>query len=89
MLIRSIPARLHYADSIALFRSFLKALLLEKTDQKIASSIAEHINDAGIGQEDILQLVNEINLCQADYAQLKSLPWRKLEQDTLVSLLQN
>ncbi len=89
ILIRSLPSRLVYAETISVVKNLLQAISKNKSDKEIATTLAEHVNDSGIGhnEESIMQLLNEISSYENNTNASDSLPWRKLDAQTLQSLI--
>ncbi|MCZ6803706.1 MAG: DNA mismatch repair endonuclease MutL [Proteobacteria bacterium] len=90
ILIRSIPSRLVYADSISLVNDLLDALFINKSETDSATILARHVNDAGTALDDegITQLINEINSYENLFDTSVPLPWRKLDPQILYSILE-
>ena len=88
--IRSIPARLVYADTIALVNDLLDALLNKKNEKVIAKQLAMHINDAGLNMDDesIQQLISQISSYEREVIEKTKLPWCKLDQAVLSAILE-
>lgn len=91
ILIRSLPSRLVYADIISLVNDLLDALFENHSEQEIATTLAAHVNDAGVAlnDEDIAQLINEILFYEDSFDKSDALPWRKLDSQALRSLLED
>ncbi len=89
VLIRSIPARLVFADTCKLFKSFITALKKNSSTSDIAETIAKHVNDAGpvTDEENLETLLNEITLFQTKTDISHPLPWKKLDSKILSSIL--
>jgi DNA mismatch repair protein MutL len=89
ILIRSIPARLIYSEIILLVNDLLDALYENKADDAIANELAQHVNDSGtaLDDENRVQLMNEIIKIENASHESTSFPWRKLDPETLSSLL--
>ncbi len=89
ILIRSLPSRLVYAESISLVNDLLESLFKNKSEMDIATTLANHVNDAGteLNEENIIHLINEIISYENSFDKPKSLPWRKLNPQTLRSFL--
>jgi DNA mismatch repair protein MutL len=87
ILIRALPSRLVYAETIALMKNLLEAILKNKSDKKIATILANHVNDSGteLNEESTMLLLNEITSYENKSSD--SLPWRKLDAQTLYTLL--
>lgn len=90
IMIRSIPSRLAYAETILLVKDLLDALSKNKIESEIAGILAEHVNDSGtsLNEEITLQLLHEIDSYEHQQASSNTLPWRKLEPSLLHSLLE-
>jgi len=94
ILIRSIPAVLIYSETVSLVNNLLNVLYKNETDEDIANKLAHHVNDSGTTLDDksTTQLINEIILFENTSHESNSLPsssvpWRRLDADTLSSLL--
>jgi DNA mismatch repair protein MutL len=89
ILIRSLPSRLVYAETITLVKNLLEAISKNISDKKIAATVAEHVNDSGIklNEESILQLLSDIRLYENNSKASNSLPWRRLDAQILQSLI--
>jgi DNA mismatch repair protein MutL len=90
VMIRSIPSRLVYAETISLVKDLLQAIQEKIPDVEVAAILAQHANDSGVelNDESTLILINEINFYQNSASDVQNLPWRKLEPELLQSLLQ-
>ncbi len=90
ILIRSIPSRLVYAESISLVNDLLDALFINKSETDSSTILARHVIDAGteLDDEDITQLINEINSYENSFDTSVPLPWRKLDPQILYSILE-
>jgi DNA mismatch repair protein MutL len=89
VLIRAIPIQLIYSESISLLNDFLEALMKNNSDEFIARKLAQHVNDSGTALDDksLEQLVNDILIFENGVCELPTLPWRKLDIDSLSTLL--
>ncbi|MEM6998558.1 MAG: DNA mismatch repair endonuclease MutL [Pseudomonadota bacterium] len=89
IMIRSIPSRLVYAETISLVKDLLDAIIKKKSVE-IAAILAQHVNDSGIelSEENTLQLLSEINYYENSANDVQNLPWRKLDPSLLQSLIQ-
>jgi DNA mismatch repair protein MutL len=89
ILIRSIPAVLIYSETVSLVNNLLNALYKNEADEDIANKLAQHVNDSGTTLDDksTTQLINEIILFENTSHESSSLPWRRLDSDTLSALL--
>lgn len=89
IMIRSIPSRLVYADTISLVKDLLDAMLNNKSEMEIANQMAAHINDSGtaLHEEEVLPLLNEINAYNKNDSGF--LPWKKLDAETLDAVIKN
>ena len=89
IMIRAIPGRLACADTIALVNDLIDSLFNKKNARVIARQLAKHVNDAGLNlaDENIQQLINQIKSYEPEGNDERHLPWRKLDQATLASLL--
>jgi DNA mismatch repair protein MutL len=90
IMVRSIPSRLVYAETISLVKDLLEVIAKKQSEVEIAAILAQHVNDSGIelNEESTLQLLSEINFYENNANDVKNLPWRKLEASLLNSLLQ-
>ena len=90
VLIRSIPSRLAYADTIALLNDLLDSIVNKDKETLIAKRLASHVNDAGIEVTDeaIQQLIMHI-MSYEEVTGKVTLPWRKLDAHSLRSILEN
>jgi DNA mismatch repair protein MutL len=90
IMVRSIPSRLVYAETISLVKDLLEAIAKKQSEIEISAILAQHVNDSGIelNEESTLQLLNEINFYENNANDVQNLPWRKLEPSLLQSLLQ-
>lgn len=90
VMVRSIPSRLVYAETISLVKDLLAAISKKKSEIEVAAVLAQHANDSGIeiDDESTLHLLNEINFYESKTEEIQNLPWRKLDQSLLQSLLQ-
>lgn len=90
IMVRLIPSRLAYAETISLVKDLLEAIAKKQSEVEIAAVLAQHVNDSGTGhnEESIMQLINEINFYENNANDVQNLPWRKLEPSLLHSLLQ-
>ncbi len=91
ILIRSLPSRLVHAETIVLVKNLLEAIAKNKSDKEIATILANHVNDSGIelNEESTIQLLNDISSYENNTNVSDSLPWRKLDVQTLQSLIDN
>ncbi len=89
ILIRSIPAVLIYSEVISLVKDLLAALYKNEASKVISNTLAQHVNDSGTTLDDsnTIQLINEICLFEKKSHESGPLPWRKLDSETLSSLL--
>lgn len=89
IFIRSIPAVLIYSETVSLVKDLLDALYNNEADEVIANRLAQHVNDSGTTLDDksTTQLINEIVVFENTLHEPGPLPWRKLDPDTLSSLL--
>ncbi len=89
IMIRSIPSRLVYADTISLVKDLLETLARKLTDIEIATTLAQHINDSGteLNDESTMQLLDEINFYESKSDKSETTAWRKLDLDNLQLLL--
>lgn len=89
ILIRSLPSRLVYAESISLVNDLLDAIFKNNSEPDIANLLASHVNDAGteLDDESTTQLINEISSYENSFDTSISLPWRKLDPHILYSIL--
>lgn len=90
VLIRSIPSRLAYADTIALLNDLLDSIVKKDNEAFIAKRLASHVNDAGIDitDEAIQQLIMHIMSYENVIGKV-TLPWRKLDVHSLRAILEN
>lgn len=90
IMVRSIPSRLVYAETISLVKDLLDAIAKKQSEVEIAVILAQHVNDSGteLNEESTLQLLSEINFYENSANDVQNLPWRKLEPALLQSLLQ-
>jgi DNA mismatch repair protein MutL len=90
IMIRSIPSRLVYAETISLVKEFLDAIAKKQSEVGIAAILAQHVNDSGtdLNEESTMQLLIEINFYENNANDVQKLPWRKLEPSLLHSLLE-
>ena len=90
ILIRSLPSRLVNAGSISLVNNLLDAIFKKNSEMECANLLASHVNDAGTELDDksITQLINEISSYENSFDTSISLPWRKLDPQTLYSILE-
>ena len=89
ILIRSIPAVLIYSEVISLVKNLLDALYKNEAGEVISNTLAQHVNDSGTVLDDSnrAQLINEISLFEKMPDKSDPLPWRKLDSETLSTLL--
>lgn len=89
VLIRSIPVQLIYSESISLVNDLLDALMKNNSDEAIANKLAQHVNDSGTSLDDksLEQLVNDTVIFENAVYESTTLPWRKLDSDSLSLLL--
>lgn len=90
VLVRAIPACLPYADVIPLLHTLVHTVS-DESDRKIADALAKHVDDAGTAMDEdgMQRLVNRIRRFDNKPDERKPLPWRRLDRDTLVSLLES
>jgi DNA mismatch repair protein MutL len=90
VMIRSMPSRLMYAETISLVKDLLNAIAKKQSVVEIAAILAQHVNDSGteLNEESTLQLLSEINFYENSANDVQNLPWRRLEPSLLQSLLQ-
>jgi len=91
VMVRSIPSRLAYAETILLVKNLLEVISNNKSELEVAAMLAVHVNDSGIelNEESTLQLLVEINAYESKQESSESLPWRKLELKTLNALIES
>lgn len=91
IMVRSIPSRLMYAETISLVKDLLEAIAKKHSEVEIAAILAQHVNDSGtdLNEESTLQLLNEINFYENSANDVQNLPWRKLESSLLQALLKS
>lgn len=91
ILIRSIPAVLIYAEAISLVEDLLGALYKNEASKVISNTLAQHVNDSGtvLDASHTIQLINEISLFEKMPHESGPLPWRKLDSETLSTLLKS
>lgn len=89
--IRSIPAILIYAEAISLVNDLLGVLEKNKPPFEIANILASHVNDSGTTLDDksLIQLLNQIINFENAVDDSTTLPWRKLDKDSLTALIKN
>jgi DNA mismatch repair protein MutL len=90
IMVRSIPSRLGYAETISLVKDLLDAIAKKQSEVEISAILAQHVNDSGteLNEESTLQLLSEINFYENSSNDVQNLPWRKLEPSLLQSLLE-
>ena len=91
ILIRSIPAILIYAELIPLVNDLLAALNKNEAAEFISNKLAQHINDSGttLDANNTIQLINDISMFENISHESSPLPWRKLDSETLSTLLKS
>lgn len=91
IIIRSIPSRLVYAETILLVKDLLDALSKNKTETEVGTVLAKHVNDSGmeLNAESTLQLLNEISVYEHRKSPSEALPWKKLDSNMLEAVLNN
>ncbi len=91
IMIRSLPSRLAYAETIALVKDLLDVLSKNKAESEVAELLASHVNDSGteLNEESTLQLLNEISSFENKQEPSGCLPWRKLEPQSLHAWIEN
>ncbi len=89
ILIRSIPAVLIYSEVIPLVKDLLGALYKNEASMVISNTLAQHVNDSGttLDESSTGELINEISLFEKMPHESEPLPWRKLDSETLSTLL--
>jgi DNA mismatch repair protein MutL len=90
IMVRSIPSRLMYAETISLVKDLLDAISKKQSEVEVAAILAQHVNDSGtdLNEESTLQLLSEINFYENSANDIENLPWRKLDPSLLQSLLE-
>ncbi len=90
ILIRSMPSLLIHAETISLVTDLLDALTKDKTCASIANKLAQHVNDSGTALDDdsAKQLLYAI-IKYDNAAKTTVLPWRKLDSETVATLLKH
>jgi DNA mismatch repair protein MutL len=91
ILIRSIPAVLIYAEAISLVKVLLDALNRNEAAEVTSNKLAQHVNDSGttLDANNTIQLINDISMFENLSHESSSLPWRKLDSETLSTLLKS
>lgn len=89
ILIRSIPAVLISSEVISLVKDLLNALYKNEASKVLSNTLAQHVNDSGtrLDADSTTQLINEISQFEKMAHESGSLPWRKLDSETLSALL--
>lgn len=89
ILIRSIPAVLIYSEVISLVKDLLGAIFKNEASKVISNTLAQHVNDSGttLDESNTRQLINEISRFEKMTHEFGPLPWRKLDSETLSTLL--
>jgi len=91
ILIRSIPTVLIYAEAISLVNDLLDDLNKNETAEVTSNKLAQHVNDSGttLDADSTAQLINEISQFENISHESMLLPWRKLDSETLSTLLKS